>query len=134
MEVFVSKKAMKPTAAELEILQILWRNGPSTVRFVNDELNKERRVGYTTTLKMMQIMLDKGVLNRNEEKRSHLYSALIDEKDTQNLLLNRLVKSAFGGSALKLVVSALGNGKTSKTELAKIKKFISDIEAGKGDE
>jgi BlaI family penicillinase repressor len=134
MEVFVSKKAMKPTAAELEILQILWRNGPSTVRFVNDELNKERRVGYTTTLKMMQIMLDKGILNRNEENRSHLYSALIGEKDTQNLLLNRLVKSAFGGSALKLVVSALGNGKTSKTELAKIKKFISDIEAGKGDE
>jgi BlaI family penicillinase repressor len=130
----MNQKAVKPTDAELEILEILWRKGPCTVRFVNSELNSKRRVGYTTTLKMMQIMLDKGILSRNQEKRSHLYSALLDEKDTQNLLLNRLVKSAFGGSALKLVVSALGNGKTSKTELAKIKKFIDEIEAGKRDE
>jgi predicted transcriptional regulator len=125
---------MKPTEAELEILQILWRSGPVTVRFVNDELNKKRRIGYTTTLKMMQIMLEKGMLSRNEENRSHLYSPLLNENDTQNFLLNRLVKSAFGGSALKLVVSALGNGKTSKTELDEIKKFIDAIENGKGEE
>ena len=127
-------KTMKPTEAELEILQILWRDGPCTVRFVNDELNRTRRVGYTTTLKMMQLMLDKGMLSRNQENRSHSYEALLDEKGTQNLLLNRLVKSAFGGSALNLVVSALGNGKTSKTELAKIKRFIADMEAKKGGE
>lgn len=133
-EVLMSKKVMKPTDAELEILQILWMMGPCTVRLVNDELNKNRKIGYTTTLKMMQIMLDKGMLSRNEENRSHLYSALLNEKDTQNLLLNRLVKSAFGGSALKLVVSALGNGKTSKTELAKIKDFIDAIEERQGDE
>lgn len=130
----MSLKSLKPTEAELEILQILWRNGPCTVRSINDELNRKRRVGYTTTLKMMQLMLDKGMLSRNQEKRSHLYSAVLDEKDTQNLLLKRLVKSAFGGSALKLVVSALGNGKTSKTELAEIKKFIADMEAKKGNE
>ena len=129
----MSQKSMRPTEAELESLQVLWRSGPSTVRFVNDELNKKRKVGYTTTLKMMQIMLEKGILSRNEERRSHLYSALLDEKDTQNLLLNRLVKSAFGGSALKLVVSALGDGKTSRTELAKIKRYLDDMESGKGE-
>lgn len=129
----MSHKAIKPTDAELEILQILWRNGPSTVRFVNNELNQKRRVGYTTTLKVMQIMLDKEMLSRNEENRSHRYTTLLDEKVTKNLLLNRLVESAFGGSALKLVVSALGNGKTSRTEIAKIKKFIADIEDRKGD-
>ena len=82
----------------------------------------------------MQIMLEKGMLERNEEQRSHLYSAILNEKDTQNLLLNKLVKSAFGGSALKLVVSALGNGKTSRSELAKIKSFIDAIESQQGDE
>lgn len=127
----MGQKPVKPTEAELEILQILWRNGPSTVRFVNDELNRNRKVGYTTTLKMMQIMLDKGILSRNDEKRSHLYSAILDEKWTQNLLLDKLVKSAFGGSALKLVVSALGDGKTSRDELAEIRRFIDDIEPKK---
>lgn len=130
----MGQKPMKPTDAELEILQILWGCGPSTVRFVNDELNKKRKVGYTTTLKMMQIMRHKGILSRNEESRSHLYSAVLDKKNTQNLLLDKLVKSAFGGSALKLVVSALGNGKTSKTELAKIRTLIDKIESEKGEE
>jgi len=130
----MSRKVRKPTDAELEILQILWEKGPGTVRLVNDELNRIRKIGYTTTLKMMQIMLDKGMLSRNEEQRSHRYSALLTEKETQNLLLNKLVTSAFGGSALKLVVSALGTGKTSKTELAKIKDFIDAIESRQGDE
>jgi BlaI family penicillinase repressor len=133
-EVLMSRKVMKPTDAELEILQILWEMGPGTVRQVNDELNRIRKIGYTTTLKMMQIMLDKGMLSRNEDQRSHLYSALLKEKETQNLLLNKLVTSAFGGSALKLVVSALGNGKTSRNELAKIKNFIEAIESRQGDE
>lgn len=130
----MSRKVKKPTDAELEILQILWEKGPATVRLVNEELNRIRKIGYTTTLKMMQIMLDKGMLSRNEKKRSHLYSALLNEKETQNLLLNKLVASAFGGSAMKLVVSALGNGKTSKTELAKIKDFIDAIESRQGDD
>lgn len=130
----MNRKVRKPTDAELEILQILWEIGPSTVRRVNDELNRIRKIGYTTTLKMMQIMLEKGMLSRNEDQRSHMYSALLNEKETQNLLLNKLVASAFGGSALKLVVSALGSGKTSKKELAKIKDFIDAIESRRGDE
>jgi len=122
----------KPTDAELEILQVLWQRGPSTVRAVNEALNRERNVGYTTTLKMMQLMTEKKMLSRNEEKRSHLYTPLIDQADAQNLLVDKLVKSAFGGSALKLVVSALGNVDTSKKELEKIRVLLDEIETQKG--
>lgn len=125
-------KNQKPTDAELEILQVLWRQGPSTVRQVNDVLNRTRRIGYTTTLKMMQLMTDKHMLGRNEEKRSHLYTPLIRESDTQNLLLDKLVKSAFGGSAVNLVMSALGNAETSKKELEKLRDLLDHIEAQAG--
>jgi predicted transcriptional regulator len=122
----------KPTDAELEILQVLWRQGPSTVRQVNEALNRERNVGYTTTLKMMQLMAEKEMLSRDETRRSHLYAPLVQESDAQNLLVDKLVKSAFGGSAVKLVVSALGNVKTSEKELEKIRALLDDIEARKG--
>ena len=125
-------KKQKPTDAELEILHVLWANGPSTVRQVNETLNLNRKIGYTTTLKMMQLMTDKNMLSRNEERRSHLYTPRIKESDAQNLLLNKLVKSAFGGSALKLVVSALGNVKTSKKELTEIRNLLDRIEAREG--
>jgi len=125
-------KNRQPTDAELEILQVLWRHGPATVRQVNDILNEQRKVGYTTTLKMMQIMTEKQILKRNEDRRSHLYSPKIHETDAQNLMLNKLLKSAFGGSALKLVVSALGNGKTSKKELQKIREFLDRMETQQG--
>lgn len=122
----------QPTDAELEILQVLWRNGPATVRRVNDILNTRRKVGYTTTLKMMQLMTEKKLLKRNADKRSHVYAPVIKESVAQNLMLDKLVKSAFGGSALKLVVSALGNGRTSKRELREIRDLLDRMDEHRG--
>lgn len=125
------KKNKKPTEAELEILQVLWKNEPSTVRFVNEELNKKRRIGYTTTLKIMQLMFSKDMLERVEAGRKHLYTSLIKEKETQNVLLDKFLNTTFGGSAMKLVMQALGNHSTSKDELDQIKDLIKSIETDK---
>ena len=122
------KKSNKPTEAELEILQVLWKNEPSTVRFVNEELNKKRRIGYTTTLKIMQLMFSKDMLERVEAGRKHLYTSIIKEKETQNVLLDKFLNTTFGGSAMKLVMQALGNHSTSKDELDQIKDLIESIE------
>ena len=122
------KNIIRPTDAELEILQILWLSGPSTVRYVNDILSEKKNVGYTTTLKIMQIMTKKGFVERNEEKRTHIYNVVISEKETKNLLLNKFLNTTFGGSAAKLVMQALGNHKTHKEELKKIKALIKKIE------
>ena len=125
------KNIIRPTDAELEILQILWLSGPSTVRYVNDILSEKKNVGYTTTLKIMQIMTKKGFVERNEEKRTHIYNVVISEKETKNLLLNKFLNTTFGGSAAKLVMQALGNHKTHKEELKKIKALIKKIEENK---
>ena len=125
------KSSPKPTEAELEILQILWDSGPSTVRFVNDKLNLKKEVGYTTTLKIMQIMTEKNLLARDEENKSHIYSAVYKKDETQKVLLDKFLESAFGGSASKLVLQALGNRKTSKKEIEEIRKFLDEIEGGK---
>ena len=117
-----------PTAAELEILQVLWQNGAQTVRFVNDELNKQREVGYTTTLKFMQIMLDKGTLTREIIDRSHIYRPSVSEETTQAQLLRGFVDTTFRGSSASLVMRALGNGSASAEDLAKIKAMIADME------
>ena len=124
------KKITKPTEAELEILQILWENGPSTVRFINDELNKRKSVGYTTTLKIMQIMTEKNLVKRNEENRSHIYTAAYKKDETRKVLIDRLIETAFGGSASKLVMQALGNKKASKEEIQELRKFLDEIEKG----
>lgn len=115
---------LKPTESELEILQILWQNGPSSVRFVNEELAKQRDIGYTTTLKLMQIMFEKKLLSRTEEGRYHLYKAEVEEEATQINLLEKFVDATFRGSAMKLVMQALGNHDSSKDELEEIKKLI----------
>lgn len=125
---------IKPTQAELEVLQILWTYGPSTVRFVNEKLKGERNVGYTTSLKVMQIMTDKGILDRYKESRTHIYSALIEEKETKNQLIDKFVTSLFGGSASGMVLQALGNHKCSTEELDEIKKLIENIEKNKDHE
>ncbi len=122
------KETPRPTEAELEILQVLWQSGPATVRLVNDRLNEKRPVGYTTTLKMMQIMHDKGLLRRDERQRSHLYSPVIKERETQQILLNRFLESAFGGSAARLVMQALGNHQASREEIARIRAFLDQLE------
>ena len=119
----------KPTDSELMILQILWQNGPSSVRFVNDRLNEEREVGYTTTLKLMQIMSDKGLAIRNTESRTHIYSAAVSEADTQKRLLRKFVDTTFRGSAMKLVMQALGNHEASPQELDEIKAMIEKMES-----
>ena len=120
----------KPTDAELEVLHVLWQFGPSPVRLVNDELSQRRRteVGYTTTLKIMQLMLEKGLVQRRDEGRSHVYRAAVREQETQGLLLDKFVQATFGGSAMKLVMQALGNRETSSDELAQIRRLLNDIE------
>lgn len=124
-------KPPKPTESELEILQILWEEGPSSVRQVNDRLNERREVGYTTTLKLMQIMVDKGLAQRDTESRTHIYRAAVSEKDTQQRLLEKFVDTAFRGSAMKLVVQALGNHRASSEELEEIKALIDRMEKGR---
>jgi BlaI family transcriptional regulator, penicillinase repressor len=121
----------KPTDSELEILLLLWHLGPSTVRTINDTLNEQREVGYTTTLKLMQIMLDKGLVTRTEEGRTHTYTAVAQETDTQSALLGDFIQNTFRGSAAKLVMQALGNSETSSGELDEIKAFIAEIEKNK---
>lgn len=124
----------KPTESELEILQILWEHGPSPVRFVHDKLNEARQanqreeVGYTTALKLMQIMADKGLLTRNTETRTHVYEAAVPEEDTQQQLLKKFVDATFRGSAMKLVMQALGNHNASAEELEEIKALIEKME------
>lgn len=122
------KKKINPTESELEILQILWENGPSSVRFVNDKQNETKEVGYTTTLKIMQIMSEKGLLEVNKEQRQHIYSSAIDESETKSSLLDGFLKKTFSGSAMKMVMQALGNHVPSKEELSEIKNLINEIE------
>ncbi|SHI60310.1 Predicted transcriptional regulator [Hymenobacter daecheongensis DSM 21074] len=123
----------KPTESELEILQVLWRQGPATVRAVNDELSRKRDIGYTTTLKLLQLMLDKGLVLRDDDSRTHVYRAAVREEETQGVLLDRFVEAAFGGSAMKLVMQALGNRRTSKEELQQIRTLLNDMENQKVD-
>ena len=119
---------IKPTESELEILNILWNEGPSNVRSVNNIINQQKEVGYTTTLKLMQIMTQKGLVERDETARTHIYSAKIKAEDIQGEMLDKLLNTAFGGSASKLVLSALGSGKTSAKELEEIKALIQKLE------
>lgn len=119
----------EPTKSELEILQVLWEHGPSTVRFVNDMLNEQKReVQYTSTLKLMQIMVDKGLLLRDETNMKHVYTAAEEEGKTKSFLLNKFVDTLFNGSASSLMMQLLGNKKTSKKELEVIKQMIKKID------
>jgi len=118
----------KPTESELEILQLLWKRGPSSVREINDLLNEQREVGYTTSLKIMQIMNEKGLVTRDTTSRTHIYRAAIKEEATKQSLLKEFITNTFNGSAKNLVMQALGGTKTSKKELDEIKKLIKEIE------
>lgn len=118
----------KPTDAEIEILQILWKRGASSVRDINDILNEQREVGYTTTLKLMQIMNEKGLVKRDTAARTHIYKAVAKENDTKNNLISDFVNIAFHGSAMNLVMQALGNTSSSQNELDELKSLISKLE------
>ncbi|MEO8172560.1 MAG: BlaI/MecI/CopY family transcriptional regulator [Sediminibacterium sp.] len=121
--------AIEPTKSELEILQVLWENGPSTVRFVNDSLNEQKRaVQYTSTLKLMQIMIDKKLLTRDESQMKHIYIPAAEEQVTKNFLLERFVDTMYNGSASSLLMQLLGNKKTSKKELEAIKELVKKLD------
>jgi BlaI family penicillinase repressor len=121
--------AIEPTKSELEILQVLWEYGPSTVRFVNDRLNEEKRaVQYTSTLKLMQIMVDKQLLTRDESAMKHVYRPAAEEQQTKGFLLERFVETMYRGSASSLMMQLLGNKKTSKKELEAIRELVKKLD------
>ena len=120
-----------PTQSELEILAILWRLGESKIQAVNDEMCKLRPVGYTTTLKTMQIMEQKGLLGRKRDGKSHIYFPIEQQHETQTSLVDRLLQTAFGGSKSNMVMSLFADKKISQSELAEIKDFLNKIESGK---
>src|SRR5881396_1861809 len=124
------KNAKKPTQGELEILQVLWQGGPMTVRSVYEELSKRRPMGYTTVLKLMQIMVDKGLLWRDEKERAHVYSPKIARANTRQRLIDDLLERAFDGSAKQLVMQALASRKASAEDLDEIRKMIDDYMRG----
>jgi BlaI family transcriptional regulator, penicillinase repressor len=117
-----------PTAAELEILHVLWTRGASTVREVHDELDSEKPTGYTTTLKLLQIMADKGLVRRDEKQRAHVYQASVSREQTQTRLVRNLVDKVFGGSASGLVMNALSSKRASAAELAEIRRALDEME------
>src|SRR5436853_1116848 len=120
-------KYIKPTESELEILQILWTRGVATVREVHEELSKTKDAGYTTTLKLMQIMHEKGLVKRDDSIRTHVYQAAVNKEKTQKHLLGKMIDSLFGGSPTQLVIQALGECKASLEELEKIQALYSDV-------
>lgn len=121
----------RPTDAELAILNVLWERGPSTVREVHDAISQTHDSGYTTILKLMQIMTDKGLVVRDESQRAHVYSSLLGEQKTQRQLLGDLIDRAFGGSPAKLVMQALSASKASAAELSAIRQLLDRMEEEK---
>jgi predicted transcriptional regulator len=123
-----SKNALRPTEGELAILAVLWDRGPSTVREVHDELGD--RTGYTTILKLMQIMTEKGLLTRDERGRGHIYRVTSDEAHTQRRIVDDLLQKAFGGSAQKLIVAALSAKKPTSQDVEEIKRLLDEYKGG----
>jgi BlaI family transcriptional regulator, penicillinase repressor len=122
-----TQKLIKPTESELEILQILWTKGLATVREVHEVLSLTKDAGYTTTLKLMQIMHEKGLVKRDDSMRTHVYQAAVNKERTQKHLLSKLIDSLFGGSSTQLVIQALGENKVSAEELEKIQALLNDL-------
>lgn len=120
-------KTIKPTESELEILQALWAKGLATVREVHEELAKTKDVGYTTTLKLMQIMHEKGLVKRDDSMRTHIYQAAVNKEKTQKHLLGKMIDNLFGGSPTQLVIQALGEHKASPEEIEKIQALLNNL-------
>jgi BlaI family penicillinase repressor len=120
----------EPTKAQLEILQVLWKFGPSTVRFVNDQLNqqKEEPLSYTSTLKLMQIMLEKEMLLRDESNMTHIYSPALEEQKTKKVVLDKFVDTMYGGSVKNLMLELLGNDQTSNKDWDTIKDLLNKLD------
>ena len=121
-------KPGKPTESEMEILQVLWEKGDSTVREIHNILSQTKETGYTTTLKLMQIMNEKGLLNRNDDSKTHIYTSAVKKESIQKQAVNKMINGLFKGSPAKLVMHALGNYRASKEEIREIKKYLDEME------
>jgi predicted transcriptional regulator len=121
-------RKIEPTKSELEILQVLWQHGPSTVRFVMEELNKIRELNYTATLKLMQLMVDKGILKRDESKMQHIYHIVEAEDKTKERLLDRFLDTLYHGSAANLMIHLVGNKRMSTADLKMMKDLLDNLE------
>ncbi|WP_259071797.1 BlaI/MecI/CopY family transcriptional regulator [Mucilaginibacter sp. X4EP1] len=119
---------IKPTESELEILQVIWKKGQCSVREVHEELAKNKDAGYTTTLKLMQIMHDKGLVERDTTSKTHLYKAIITREQAQQTALDKIISTVFKGSTSELVIQALGNHRASKDEIDAIKNYLQQFE------
>lgn len=122
-----SIKYIKPTESELEILQVLWYKGIASVREVHEELSKTKEAGYTTTLKLMQIMHEKGLVKRDDSVKTHIYQPAVSREKTQKHLLGKMINTVFGGNTTQLVIQALGNHKASPEELEEIQQLIDNL-------
>jgi len=118
---------IKPTESELEILQLLWKLGKATVREVHEELAKTKAAGYTTTLKLMQIMDEKGLVERDTTSKTHIYQAVYTQEKAQESALDRILSTVFEGSTSELVIQALGHHKASKDEIEAIKRYLEEV-------
>lgn len=123
----MSTKYIKPTESELEILQVLWGRNLASVREVHEDLAKNKDVGYTTTLKLMQIMHEKGLVKRDDSVKTHIYQAAVSKEKTQKHLLGKMINTLFGGSPTELVIQALGNHKASPAELEEIQRLLNNL-------
>jgi BlaI family penicillinase repressor len=123
----MSTKAKKPTESELEILQVLWERDKASVREVHEELLKTKEAGYTTTLKLMQIMFEKGLVSRDDSFKTHIYKASVSKEKTQQHLLGKMINTLFGGSSTELVLQALGSHKASAAELEEIQQLLNNL-------
>src|SRR3954469_7641296 len=120
-------KQAKPTEGELEILQVLWERGNATVREVHETILKSKEAGYTTTLKLMQIMFEKGLVTRDDSSKIHIYKANVSKEKTQNQFVGKMINTLFGGSSTQLVMQALGNHAPSKDELDEIQQLLDNL-------
>lgn len=123
----MNEQLVKPTEGEMEILQVLWKRGECTVREVFEELNK-KDIGYTTILKIMQIMLEKRMVDRNTSSKTHIYKALLNKENTQQHFLNKMIDTVYNGSTARLVMQALGNKSASREEIDLIKEYLEKLE------
>ncbi len=122
-----SFKKSKPTESELEILRVLWDKGFATVREVHEVLSLHKDSGYTTTLKLMQIMFDKGLVKRNDSSKTHIYTANVSKESTQTQFVNKMIDTLFSGSSTQLVMQALGNSKPNKDEIEEIQQLLNQL-------
>ena len=123
----MNNKLIKPTEGELEILQVLWDKGKATVRDVHETILMSKEAGYTTTLKLMQIMFEKGLVRRDDSAKTHIYQANVSREKTQNQFVGKMISTLFGGSSSQLVMQALGNQTPSKEELDEIQQLLDNL-------